>query len=172
MSSDETSPQVSPSALFPSYAVTGPQPLEAPTKRAVWRIVLTAIAATVVVIGLAVGGYVLYHDKTSEISELKNQRDNLRATNAHLSGQLTDTRLRLRRANLKLTNTTKGLLLAKKNLTKLRKDLVAADARADANFGAGYSAGNNQGYSSGLVAGSDSLTCSDDPDVTWLPYCY
>jgi hypothetical protein len=64
---------------------------------------------------------------------------------------------------------------AKKNLTKMQKDLVAANQRADANYSAGYSAGNNSGYSSGvsagLVQGSDSLTCSDDPDVTWLPYC-
>jgi hypothetical protein len=82
---------------------------------------------------------------------------------------------KLRRANLKLTNTTKGLLLAKRNLTKLRKDVAAANERADANYSAGYSTGNDQGYSSGrsagLVAGSDSLLCSDDPDVTWLPYC-
>lgn len=44
---------------------------------------------------------------------------------------------------------------------------------------AGYSSGTADGYSSGydsgavdgLIEGSDDLTCSDDPDVTWLPAC-
>jgi hypothetical protein len=48
------------------------------------------------------------------------------------------------------------------------------DGRSD-----GYSAGNADGYESGhdagrqdgLIEGSDDLTCSDDPDVTWLPSC-
>jgi peptidoglycan hydrolase CwlO-like protein len=147
--------------------------------------VLTAVAATVALMALAAGGYALYHNQTTEISHLKNQRQNLQATNTALSSQLTTMRGKLRRANLKPTNTTKGLLLAKRNLTKLRKDVAAANERADnvaaaneradANYSAGYSTGNDQGYSSGrsagLVAGSDSLLCSDDPDVTWLPYC-
>lgn len=42
-------------------------------------------------------------------------------------------------------------------------------------FNNGQSVGREQGYnnghSDGLIDGSDSLTCSDDPDVTWLPYC-
>lgn len=40
---------------------------------------------------------------------------------------------------------------------------------------AGYSSGQVAGYQSGtrdgLRRGSDDLTCSDDPDVGWLPYC-
>jgi hypothetical protein len=40
---------------------------------------------------------------------------------------------------------------------------------------AGYSAGNTAGYEAGtqdgLEQGSDDLTCSDDPDVYWLPAC-
>jgi len=55
---------------------------------------------------------------------------------------------------------------------KAAKQIAAARAQ-------GYSAGNSDGYSQGsaagfdqgLTAGSDDLTCSDDPDVTWLPYC-
>lgn len=40
---------------------------------------------------------------------------------------------------------------------------------------AGYTSGQAAGYQSGtqdgLRRGSDDLTCSDDPDVGWLPYC-
>jgi len=65
----------------------------------------------------------------------------------------------------------------------MSKNLAAATKRADENYASGYgngsssgyssgySDGNSSGYNSGLYAGSDSLTCSDDPDVTWLPYC-
>jgi hypothetical protein len=67
------------------------------------------------------------------------------------------------------------LALAKKNLTELSKDVVAANARADANYSAGYNSGTSTGYESGreagLVQGSDDLVCSDDPDVSWLPGC-
>jgi hypothetical protein len=37
---------------------------------------------------------------------------------------------------------------------------------------AGYSSGRSDGVDEGLREGSDSLTCSDDPDVTWLPFCF
>jgi hypothetical protein len=54
-----------------------------------------------------------------------------------------------------------------------------ADEARNQGFSAGDSAGYNNGYSSGhdtgvedgLVQGSDQLTCSDDPDVYWLPPC-
>lgn len=44
---------------------------------------------------------------------------------------------------------------------------------------AGYSSGSADGFSTGydsgavdgLIEGSDDLSCSDDPDVTWLPAC-
>jgi hypothetical protein len=172
--------QVLPSSeLFPPSPITDPEAgamlAVVPTRRAVWRIVLTAVTATLVLIGLTVGGYALYHEKTTEVSSLKTERNNLRATSAALSIRLATTHAKLGRANLKLTKTTKGLMRAKKNLTKLGKDLAAANERADANYSAGYGAGSSTGYSSGvsagLVQGSDQLACSDDPDVTWLPYC-
>jgi peptidoglycan hydrolase CwlO-like protein len=149
--------------------------VEVPTKRVVWRIVLTAVTATVVLIALFVGGYALYHDKTSEISQLKGQRQALQSTTATLSGDLATTRIKLRRQNGKLTSALKSLTRAKKNLTKMRQDVVAANERAVANYSAGYGAGNSEGYSSGrsagLYEGSDELTCSDDFSVGWLPAC-
>jgi peptidoglycan hydrolase CwlO-like protein len=149
--------------------------VDVPTTRPVRRIVFTAVFATVLLIGLLLGGYTIYHSKTSEISDLKKERQHLRATNAALNTQVSTTRVKLARANFKLTKATKRLLATKRTLTKMNKDLAAANARANANYNAGYGAGNDAGYSSGesagLVAGSDSLSCSDDPDVTWLPYC-
>ena len=145
-----------------------------PTKRAVWRIVFAAVFATVLAFGRPRQLH-HYHSKTNEISNLKSERQHLLAANAALGHQVALTRAKLTRANLKLTKQTKRLLATKKALTQMNKNLVAANARASANYSAGYSAGNDSGYSSGvdagLVEGSDSLTCSDDPDVTWLPYC-
>ena len=167
--------------LFPPHA-TEVATIEVPTKRAVWRIALTAVAVTIALVGLVGGGYAVYHDKTTEISSLTEQReslteerDSLQVANAGLSSRLATTRGKLDRANHRLTNKTKGLIRAKRNLTKLGKDLAAANARADANYSAGYSSGSSAGYSSGvsagIVQGSDSLTCSDDADVYWLPAC-
>ncbi len=36
----------------------------------------------------------------------------------------------------------------------------------------GYMDGSSDGFDSGMTAGSDELTCSDDPDVSWLPPCF
>ena len=41
----------------------------------------------------------------------------------------------------------------------------------EAGQSAGYESGHDAGHRDGLIEGSDELTCSDDPDVTWLPPC-
>jgi septal ring factor EnvC (AmiA/AmiB activator) len=161
---------------------------EVPTKRAVWRIALTAVVGTVAVIALVLGGYLLYDAKATEISNLKQQRQDLTTTNETLSaenetlngqlastrGQLASTRTELRKTDAKLTKTTAKLEATKKDLHKMRGDLAAANERADANYSAGYGAGNTDGYSDGRDAGvqeaSDELFCSDDPDAG-LPAC-
>lgn len=149
--------------------------VELPTKRMVWRIVLLAIAGTIFVIALVSGGYAVYHNKTTQISDLNQQRQDLRATNATLSSDLAATHIKLRKTNVTLATASTNLTRAKKNLTKMSKDLAAANERADSNYSTGYQAGNSEGYSaghtSGLVAASDELACSDDADVTWLPAC-
>lgn len=165
--------------------------VEAPSKWAVVRVAVAATIATVALIALVGGAYMVYDAKTTEISQLKQDGQHLRAANETLTtknetlrGQLATTHSTLRNTNAKLTTTTKKLRVTKKAVTKLRGDLGAANERAVANYGAGYSQGNSEGYGAGnsagyssgheagLVDGSDSLTCSDDPDVTWLPACY
>ena len=155
---------------------------EVPTKRAVWRIALTAVVGTTAAIALVLGGYLLYDAKATEISNLKQQRQDLSATNETLSAenetlsaQLASTRTELQTTDAKLTKTTATLAATKKDLRKTRRNLAAATKRAEANYSAGFGAGNTAGYSDGRVAGleqgSDELTCSDDPDAG-LPSCY
>lgn len=57
----------------------------------------------------------------------------------------------------------------------VRKLKKSADRKAAQSFASGqssgYSSGRDAGVEEGIVRGSDQLTCSDDPDVTWLPFC-
>jgi septal ring factor EnvC (AmiA/AmiB activator) len=155
---------------------------EVPTKRTVWRIALTAVVGTMAVIALVFGGYLLYDAKATEISNLKQQRQDLSATNETLSGenetldgQLASTRTELRTTEAKLTKRIAQLKATKKALRRTKTDLAAANKRAVANFSAGYGAGTTDGYSDGRDAGvqeaTDEVFCSDDPDAG-LPSCY
>lgn len=69
----------------------------------------------------------------------------------------------------------------KRAMRKARKNAqqqaaAAANTAYSNGQSAGYSNGQSDGYSSGvddgLVQGSDQLSCSDDPDVYWLPPCF
>jgi hypothetical protein len=61
----------------------------------------------------------------------------------------------------------------RKTRSNARRAAESARSEGYANgSSAGYSNGSREGFRDGLVEGSDSLTCSDDPDVTWLPFCY
>jgi septal ring factor EnvC (AmiA/AmiB activator) len=164
---------------------------EVPTKRAVWRIALTAVAGTTAVIALVLGGYLLYDAKATEISNLTQQRQDLSATNETLgaenetlSARLASTRTELQKTDAQLTKTTKSLKATKRDLKGAKRDLAAANERADANYSSGYSEGNADGYSEGNAdgyvqgnvdgysQGAAEGECSNDPDVYWLPYCY
>jgi peptidoglycan hydrolase CwlO-like protein len=150
------------------------------------RIVLLSVLASVAVVALAAtlaGGAYAYHHQVSHVSKLKSERAALTAQLSGTQAKLLTTRGKLVRTQLKLGKRVRSLNTAKNNLTKMSKDLAAAEQRADQNYSAGYSsgnasgyssgydAGNSSGYDSGLSAGSDSLTCSDDADVYWLPAC-
>ncbi len=58
----------------------------------------------------------------------------------------------------------------------VRKLKESGDRKAAASYAAGsssgYSSGFNSGEQNGLEKATDGVTCSDDVDVTWLPYCY
>jgi hypothetical protein len=40
-----------------------------------------------------------------------------------------------------------------------------------AGFSSGHQEGQEEGYEDGAQEATDQVTCSDDPDVGWLPYC-
>ena len=68
----------------------------------------------------------------------------------------------------------------KQQLARVRRKLAEkAEQQAAQSFASGQSTGYEdgrtdgevQGYEEGLTEGSDDLTCSDDPDIYWLPAC-
>jgi flagellar biosynthesis/type III secretory pathway protein FliH len=64
-----------------------------------------------------------------------------------------------------------------KALEKARKraEEQAEQARSEgysSGSAAGSASGSATGYDAGLTDGSDDLTCSDDPDLHWLPACW
>ena len=42
---------------------------------------------------------------------------------------------------------------------------------SSAGFSSGHAAGRDEGYGEGAHDATDEVVCSDDLDVTWLPYC-
>lgn len=75
--------------------------------------------------------------------------------------------------------------LIKRARTKAKRDAKKAFERGrdqgySSGSAAGYASGSADGYASGSVEGfeegldegSDELSCSDDPDVYWLPPCF
>ena len=72
----------------------------------------------------------------------------------------------------------------RKVIRRVRRKLEkAAERRAQQSYASGqsvgYSSGSREGFEEGSSVGfeegmseaSDDLTCSDDPDVSWLPFC-
>jgi flagellar biosynthesis/type III secretory pathway protein FliH len=66
-------------------------------------------------------------------------------------------------------------------MRQLRRKLQKAAARQasqsyssgqSSGYSSGHSEGTQEGFESGLTEGSDQLSCSDDPDVYWLPACF
>jgi hypothetical protein len=118
-----------------------PAVFEVPTRRTIWRIAVSAVAATVLLIAIVLGAYAVYHAKTSDISRLEGERTNLRsevsgleaqgrklqAANLALHDQLDGTRVKLRKTNVKLVKATRNLTLANKNLTLAKKEPDAAE---------------------------------------------
>lgn len=67
--------------------------------------------------------------------------------------------------------------LIKRVRTKGKRDAQKAFERGrdqgySSGSAAGYASGSAEGFEEGLDEGSDELTCSDDPDVYWLPPCF
>ena len=140
------------------------------------RLAIIITTAALIAIGLVATGTAVYVSKASRISTLESQRSDLkvqrrvlRAENAGLQKKLKAANTRIAKQNTRLTNYGKSV-------RDLNKKLGISEQQAAANYSNGYSNGSSTGYNNGrvdgLVQGSDSLTCSDDADVYWLPACY
>src|SRR6266511_4500796 len=140
------------------------------------RLAMIITTAALIAIGLVATGTAIYVGKASRISTLESQRSDLkvqrrvlRADNAGLQKKLKAANTRIAKQNTRLTNYGKSV-------RDLSKKLGISEQQAAANYSNGYSNGNSTGYNDGrvdgLVQGSDSLACSDDADVYWLPACY
>jgi hypothetical protein len=96
------------------------------------------------------------------------QRRALHAENAGLEKKVKAANTQIARQNTRLTNYGESV-------RDLNKKLGISEQQAAANYSNGYSNGSSTGYNNGrvdgLVQGSDSLACSDDADVYWLPAC-
>jgi flagellar biosynthesis/type III secretory pathway protein FliH len=125
---------------------------------------------------LALGG-ILYGQSTrqseKQVATLVSQRVRVedRSSDQAQVRALQDQRAELTREHQKSVKR-----LNRKHRATLEKQKQAAYQEGQSvGYGSGYSSGNTEGFTegheSGLEDGSDSLTCSDDPDVSWLPYC-
>lgn len=120
-----------------------------------------------------VGGFLLGQSTRQSDDQVRADRIESVNTAVHLNNAANkEKRVRMmERAEKKLKQRNKVVL--RRVVKKLKK---AAERKARESYASGSSAGFNNGHSAGeedgLRKGSDSLTCSDDPDVTWLPGCY
>jgi hypothetical protein len=145
-------------------------------RRTVGRTAAIAATTLVAAAGAFIGGQATRMSDTARANERNTAVSTAIAATKHadvavLRSRLADQAAADHQAQIKRVHAVRKLE------RKRAKRMVRAAARAARaeGYSAGSSAGYNSGYSSGttngLHEGSDSLSCSDDPDVTWLPFC-
>jgi chromosome segregation ATPase len=140
------------------------------------RLAIIITTAALIAIGLVATGTAVYVSKASRISTLESQRSDLKVQRRVLHAENSDLEKKLKAANTRIAKQNTRLTKYGKSVRDLNNKLGISEEQAAANYSNGYSSGSSSGYDSGrqdgLVQGSDSLTCSDDADVYWLPACY
>jgi hypothetical protein len=106
-------------------------------------------------------------DKDKRDTDLKHTRE-IAALNVQHADELRAAVAKQKRHDVRV------LRRAARRLKVRERRAVAAAQNAGYSSGsaAGYASGHSTGVDEGLVQGSDSLDCSDDVDVYWLPSCY
>jgi chromosome segregation ATPase len=140
------------------------------------RLAIIITAAALIALGLVATGTAVYVSKASRISTLESQRSDLKVQRRALHAENTGLEKKLKAANTLIAKQNTRLTNYGKAVRDLNNKLGIAEQEAAANYSNGYSNGSSSGYNNGrvagLVQGSDSLACSDDADVYWLPACY
>jgi septal ring factor EnvC (AmiA/AmiB activator) len=139
------------------------------------RLAIIITTAALIAIGLVATGTTVYVSKASRISTLESQRSDLKVQRRALHAENTGLEKKLKAANTQIASQNTRLTNYGKSVRDLNKRLGISEQQAAANYSNGYSNGSSTGYNTGrvagLVQGSDSLACSDDADVYWLPAC-
>jgi hypothetical protein len=139
------------------------------------RLAILIGTAALVVIGLVATVTAVYVSKANRISTLVSQRTDLKVQRRALLTENTGLEKKLKTAHTTIAKQTDRITSYGQAVRDLNKKLGISEQQAAANYSNGYSSGSDSGYNSGrqagLVQGSDSLACSDDADVYWLPAC-
>jgi hypothetical protein len=140
------------------------------------RLAIVITTAALIALGLVATGTAVYVSKASRISTLESQRSDLKVQRRILHAENTGLEKKLKAANTLIAKQSTRLTNYGKAVRDLNNKLGISEQQAAANYSNGYSNGSSTGYNNGrvagLVQGSDSLACSDDADVYWLPACY
>jgi chromosome segregation ATPase len=140
------------------------------------RLAIVITTAALIALGLVATGTAVYVSKASRISTLESQRSDLKVQRRALHAENTGLEKKLKAANTLIAKQNTRLTNYGKAVRDLNNKLGISEQQAAANYSNGYSNGSSTGYNNGrvagLVQGSDSLACSDDADVYWLPACY
>lgn len=165
----ETSDAPSGTKKAPSEPGAAPTPALSPGLR---RGLLTGLAV-LVGLGLLAGAFFLGQSTRKPDTQVTAEK--VAAVDAAVDRTRTaDRKVRLKAVKSAVERTKK------RNRTVIRRVVRKLKKSGDKKAAASYAAGNSSGYSSGydtgeqdgLTKATDGVTCSDDKDVTWLPYCY
>lgn len=165
-------PGNSPDAPSGTKKAQSEQATPAPTPRQRQLRGLAIGMAVLVGIGLLAGSFFLGQSTRKPDTQVRAEK--VAAVDAAIDRtRAADRKVRLRAVKSAIEKTKKrNRTVIRRVVRKLKK---SGDQKAAASYAAGNSSGYSSGYDSGeqdgLEKGSDSLTCSDDPDVTWLPAC-
>lgn len=139
-------------------------------------------AAAVLVLTLIANSHVHseYHKRDNRYRALALKTDhNTKVMTKQHEAQITavrvaDTKVLKHSVKVQKNHDTRVLKRALRRLkSAMRRQVTEAQRNGYASgSAAGYSNGHSAGVTDGLHEGSDQVTCSDDPDVTWLPFCF
>lgn len=148
------------------------------------RIVAGTLLAVACIVGAFAGGFFTGQGtRMSDDQVAVQQRGAVNAAVARKGAEDKQKRLRIMaRAEERMKKQHRKVI--RRVVRKLKR---SGDRKAEQSYSSGQSvgraAGSREGFASGSAAGfasgteegmfraSDDLSCSDDPDVAWLPYC-
>lgn len=152
-----------------------------PAKRGRWHVVALTALVVALSAGLGVGGFFVGQNTRKSDADVATMTALAVSAEAQRQEEIRRKALAERKAQDRAT--LQRVVKKMKRAAKRRAEQSFA-AGQSAGYSSGHSAGKDEGeeegyvagsvegYEAGLTDGSDSLDCSDDPDVYWLPPCF